>query len=278
MTALLGILVLSCCASASFAAASTSTSPAPKAPPPSRKKVDQKELDDWFNSDDSPQPPKVDCQNLSNTKLAWTDPGDHRGMAGIEEWAGFKVQKCATKPTAYTNNPSLLSSYYSTKLSDGQVPPNYDPALTEKQSVDSGGDSIVGNIVSGKTLELNSSGVLSLKSGSTAQWSTPAGSASGTYTLKFDANTYNAGNLCVFDKNGATPWCMLPRIAVSTSGSSTTGQAVNLSATQQSQLAGGKMKNNSDNNSRFVMIDDSGAFCMYRGNPGAPSGSPIVCK
>jgi len=277
MAALLFILLLSCCSSASFAAANGGKIPAPSPPPPKTKKAAKQELDDWFSQSDTP-PPQVDCQNLSNTKLTWSGDDDHRGMAGIEEWAGFKSQKCTTKPVAYTSNPSLLSSYYSTKLSDGQVPPNYDPALTEKQSVDSGGDSVVGNIVSGKNLELNSTGVLSLKSGSVAAWSTPAGTASGTYTLKFDANTYNAGNLCVFDKNGATPWCMLPRVAVSASGSSTTGQSVNLASTQQSQLADGQMKNTYDNQPRFVMIDDSGQFCMYRGKPGSITGSSIVCK
>ena len=261
--------------SAAVAAYNYDKKPKTTPKPPPRFSSDPVD-DSWFD-EDTPATPDVNCQDMSNTQLTWANP-DHRGLAKIEDWAGFKLKNCTTRPVAYTSNQSLFSNYYNAKLSGGQVPPNYDPALTEKQSVDSSGYSVVGYIVAGKKLELNSSGVLSLKTGSTTNWSTPGGSTSGTYTLKFDANTYNAGNLCVFDKDGATPWCILPRVSVSTSGSSTTGAAVNLSATQQSQLASGNMKNSSDNQPRFAMIDDSGRFCMYRGNPGSSTGSPIVCK
>jgi hypothetical protein len=67
---------------------------------------------------------------------------------------------------------------------------------------------------------------------------------------------------------------MLPRVTVqqtSTSGG-------NLAAIQQQQLASGNLKNDSDTASRFVMIDDAGQFCMYRGTPGNIQGTPIICK
>jgi hypothetical protein len=67
---------------------------------------------------------------------------------------------------------------------------------------------------------------------------------------------------------------MLPKVTVSTT--STSGG--NLAATQQQQLASGNLKNNNDSAPRFVMIDDTGNFCMYRGTPGNEQGAPIVCK
>jgi hypothetical protein len=270
MALLLFFGTLSMCAGAA-AWAYKSKSPAPT---PMKKTV--RADDAWFDEDTVPTQ-NVNCQDMSNSQLTWTDP-DHRGLAKIEDWAGFKLQKCTTKPAQYTSNTALFGYYYSTKLSGGQIPPNHDPALTDKQAIDSSGEDVVENVVAGKKLEIASNGVLSLKTASGAIWSTPAGSASGTYTLKFDANTYNAGNLCVFDKDGNTPWCMLPRVAVSRTASSTDGSSVNLSATQQSQLASGNMKNSSDTAQRFAMIDDSGQFCMYRGSPGSIQGSSIACK
>ena len=210
----------------------------------------------------------VDCQNLSNTKLGW--PG-HKGLTPIEDWGNFNFQKCSTYPTAYTSNKALFSTFYTTL---GQGSPKHDPALTDQQSLDNSGNYSVENIISKGKLEFSSTGVLSLKNSSGATlWSTPGG-ASGTYTLKFDQDTYNNGNLCIFDKNGNKPWCMLPKVTVSTT--STTGG--DLAATQQQQLSSGNLKNNSDQAHRFVMIDDSGQFCMYRGTPGNEQGAPIVCK
>ena len=223
------------------------------------------------------KPNTVNCQNLSDQKLSYPD---HQGMAQLPDWAGFIQQKCATVPSAYTSNSSLFSQYYSSTTMANKL--TNDPALTESQQIDSTGSYYLGNPISKKTITLTNTGVLSLKSNTsgtpTAMWSTPASSAN-TYILQFDSNNYNAGNLCVFQKgNGYPTWCMLPQVQVSTSGSSNNGQAVNLQAQQNAQLAAGNMKNSSDTASRFAMIDDAGNFCMYRGSPGNIQGSSIICK
>jgi hypothetical protein len=71
---------------------------------------------------------------------------------------------------------------------------------------------------------------------------------------------------------------MLPQITLTTSGSSTDGSSVNMSATQQVQLSAGQFKNNNDTATRFMLLKDDETFCMYRGTPGAPQGNPIACK
>jgi hypothetical protein len=219
----------------------------------------------------------VNCQNLSDQKLTYSD---HQGLAELPDWAGFIQQSCATVPTSFTSNTSLFSQYYSSTSMANQI--TNDPAMRESQQISSNGDYYLGNPISKKTLKLSGMGVLTLSSNTSGTpqtiWSTPA-STSNTYTLKFDSNTYNAGNLCIFQKSNPFPtWCMLPQVTVSSSGTSTSGSSVNLQATQQAQLAAGNMKNDSDTASRFVMIDDAGNFCMYRGSPGGILGSSIACK
>jgi len=223
------------------------------------------------------KPNTVNCQNLSNQKLTYAD---HQGTAQLPDWAGFNLQKCTTVPTEFTANTSLFSQYYGSTTMANQL--TNDPAITESQQIDSTGSYYLGNPVSKKTMTLDRTGVLSLKSNTsgtpTTIWSTPA-STSNTYILQFDSNNYNSGNLCVFQKGNPLPtWCMLPQVQVSTTGSSNNGQSVNLQAQQDAQLAAGNLKNSSDTESRFAMIDDSGNFCMYRGSPGSIQGSSIICK
>jgi len=222
----------------------------------------------------------VDCQNVSNTKLAWSG---HKGLTPIEDWGNFNFQKCSTQPTSYTRNASIFGQYYSQL---GQGPPKNDPALTDKQSIDNSGRNIIENIISKKSLDFSSTGVLSLKnSAGTAVWATPGGAAA-TYTLKFDDADFNKGNLCVFDKDGNTKWCMLPKVTVPTSACSGSGSncpsgsyaGADLAGYQRSLLAAGNLKTSNDTASRLVMIDDSGSFCMYRGTPGNVQGSAIICK
>lgn len=222
----------------------------------------------------------VDCQDISNTKLGW--PG-HKGLTPIEDWGNFNFQKCSTYPAAYTGNAGVFGQYYS-QLAQG--PPKHDPALTDQQSIDNSGKNIIENIISKKSLEFSPGGVLSLKNSSgTAEWVTTGG-ADDTYTLKFDQDDYNKGNLCVFDKDGHTKWCMLPKVTVPTSACSGSGSScpagaytgTDLAGYQRSLLAAGNLKTSTDAASRFVMIDDSGAFCMYRGTPGNVQGSAIICK
>jgi hypothetical protein len=224
--------------------------------------------DDW--ADDTPES-TIDCQQVSNQNLAWNE---HRGLTELETWASFRLQKCSTMPVAYTSTPQFAQMYE--KL--GAAPPNKDPALTDAQKLDTSGNSSVENIISKKKLELSTNGVLSLKTDTGAVlWTTPSGSGS-DFSLKFDSNVYNAGNLCVFNKDNQTPWCMLPRVSVQQSSETTDGSSVNLQSVQQQQLASGNMKNTSDTAKRFVMIDDAGNFCMYRGKPGSIQGSSIICK
>jgi hypothetical protein len=203
------------------------------------------------------------CQTVSDNNLTWSG---HRGLAELETWGSFNFDKCATYPVAYTTTP-LFSRMYQ-KLGAGS--PKNEPALTEDQQIDDSGTNVIENIVSKKKLELATNGVLSLRTVTgTAVWSTPSGAGT-NFKLKFDTS----GNLCVFDKNGNTPWCMLPKVTVqqtSTSGG-------NLATLQQQQLAAGNMKNTTDTAKRFVMIDDAGRFCMYRGTPGNIQGNSIVCK
>ena len=211
--------------------------------------------------------PTTDCQTISNNNLTWSG---HRGLAALDAWGSFNFDNCATYPVAYTSTPFFSQMYR--KLGVGS--PKNDPALTEDQQIDDSGTNVIENIISKKKLELATNGVLSLRTATgTAVWSTPSGSGS-NFKLKFDASSYNSGNLCVFDKNGNTPWCMLPKVTVqqtSTSGG-------NLATLQQQQLAAGNMKNTNDTAKRFVMIDDAGRFCMYRGTPGNIQGNSIVCK
>jgi hypothetical protein len=219
----------------------------------------------------------VNCQNLSDKKLTYPD---HQGLAELPDWAGFIKQSCATIPASFTSNTTLFSEYYGSTTMANQIA--NDPAMTESQQIDSTGNYYLANPVSKKTLKLNGSGVLTLTSNTSGTprtiWSTPTSTAN-TYTLKFDSNTYNSGNLCVFQKNNPVPtWCMLPIVNVSTTASSTDGSSVNLQATQQAQLSAGNIKNDSDTARRFVMIDDAGNFCMYRGSPGGIIGSSIICK
>ena len=208
-----------------------------------------------------------DCQTISNDNLAW--PG-HRGLTALDTWGSFNFDKCTTYPIAYTTTSRFAEMYQ--KIGAGS--PKNDPALTEDQQIDDSGTNVIENIISKKKLELATNGVLSLRTDTgTAIWSTP--SSTGTnFKLKFDASSYNSGNLCVFDKDGNTPWCMLPKVTVQTQ--STSGG--NLATLQQQQLAAGNMKNTSDTAKRFVMIDDGGRFCMYRGTPGNIQGNSIVCK
>ena len=218
--------------------------------------------------DESSSPTSTtDCQTISNVNLAW--PG-HRGLTELETWGSFNFDKCDTYPVAYTTTP-LFSQIYE-KIGAGS--PNKDPALTDRQQIDDTGTNTVENIIAGKKLSLATNGVLSLKTSTgSVVWSTPPGTGS-NFKLRFDASSYNKGNLCVSDKDGNTPWCMLPRVTVqqtSTSGG-------NLAAIQQQQLAAGNLKNDTDTASRFVMIDDAGQFCMYRGTPGNIQGNPIICK
>lgn len=220
------------------------------------------------NDTDSSSPATTtDCQSVSDGNLAW--PG-HRGLTELETWGSFNFDNCTTEPAAYTTT-ALFSQMYQ-KLGAGA--PKNDPALTEDQQIDDSGGNVIENVVSNKKLELATNGVLSLRTNTgTAIWSTPSGTGT-NFKLKFDASSYNSGNLCVFDKDGNTPWCMLPKVTVQTQ--STSGG--NLAALQQQQLAAGNMKNTSDTAKRFVMIDDTGRFCMYRGTPGNIQGNSIVCK
>lgn len=231
--------------------------------------------------DDSVSSPTAatDCQTVSNDNLAW--PG-HRGLTELATWGNFNFDKCTTYPTAYTTTPQFSQLYQTL----GVGSPKNDPALTDAQKIDDSGTNIVENIISKKKLELSTNGVLSLKTDTgTVVWSTPPGSGS-NFSLKFDSNNYNSGNLCVFDKDGNTPWCMLPRVSVPTSACSGSGSncppgsytGSDLQGYQRSLLAAGKMKTTSDTAPRFVMIDDAGQFCMYRGTPGNIQGSYIMCK
>lgn len=220
------------------------------------------------SSTDSSSPSSTtDCQTVSDANLTWAG---HRGLSELGTWGSFNFDKCSTHPTAYTTTAHFAEMYQ--KIGVGS--PKNDPALTEDQQIDDSGTNVIENIVAKKKLELATNGVLSLRTDTgTALWSTPSGTGT-NFKLKFDASSYNSGNLCVFDKDGNTPWCMLPRVTVqqtSTSGG-------NLATLQQQQLAAGNMKNTNDTAKRFVMIDDTGRFCMYRGTPGNIQGNSIVCK
>lgn len=223
----------------------------------------------------------IDCQKTSNERLAWED---HQGLTPLQDWAAFNYQYCTTSPVEYTANASLFSSYYSQL---GTSSPDNDPALTDGQQVESGTRYIVGNKIPGKFLKLEGNGALSLKNNASGvvDWTTPASSSSITESvLKFDSNNYNSGNLCVFPKGGENPiWCMLSRVSVPTSSCSGSGCPAgsvsgDLQAAQAQVLGAANLKNSTDTASRFVMIDDGGQFCMYRGSPGAIQGSPIICK
>ena len=224
----------------------------------------------------------VDCQAMSNGLLSWKG---HKGMAALPDWAGFTLQKCPTYPQTYTSNIALLTSWYS---ANSNGPTQGDPFLGESQSIDSGSaTNFIGNPVVQKHIVVTGDGGLAMYSGTdttgdasaTPVWKVGGGNTSATYTLKFDANNSNAGNLCVFPKGGSTPvWCMLPQITLTTSGSSTDGSSVNVSATQQAQLSAGQFKNNNDTATRFMLLKDDGTFCMYRGTPGAQQGDSILCK
>jgi hypothetical protein len=229
----------------------------------------------------------VNCQDLSNGKLSWPD---HQGLASVADWAAFNYQHCTTLPTAYTSNLILFSNYYSNL---GPAPPKKDPALTENQKMESGSTTYyVGNPVSNKELSLTPDGVLSLKNSTTGakDWSTPSAGLNGA-VLKFDSNAYNSGNLCIFPKTGTDPppvWCMLQRISVPTTACSRTGggaacppgsySGTDLASYQNSLFNTAKLKNTTDTAARFVMIDDAGKFCMYKGSPGAIQGTSIICK
>ena len=222
----------------------------------------------------------VDCQAMSNGLLSWKG---HKGKATLPDWAGFTLQKCPTYPETYTSNTALLSSWYS---ANSNGPPQGDPFLGESQSMDSGSTTnFIGNPVVQKHIVVTSDGGLAMYDGtdttadSTPIWKVGGGRASGTYTLKFDANNSNAGNLCIFPKSGSTPvWCMLPQITLTTSGSSNNGSSVNVSATQQAELTAAQFKNDNDRATRFMLLKDDGTFCMYRGAPASQQGNPIVCK
>jgi len=219
------------------------------------------------SSGDSAPAATTDCQSVSDNNLTWSG---HRGLAELETWGSFNFDNCATYPVAYTTT-SLFSRMYQ-KLGAGS--PKNDPALTEDQQIDDSGTNVIENIIAKKKLELATNGVLSLRTDTgTVLWSTPSGAGT-NFKLKFDASSYNRGNLCVFDEDGNAPWCMLPRVTVQTQ--STSGG--NLATLQQQQLAAGNIKNTNDTAKRFVMIDDSGRFCMYRGTPGNIQGNSIVCK
>jgi len=222
----------------------------------------------------------VDCQAMSNGLLSWKG---HRGNAALPDWAGFTLQKCPTYPQSYTSNTALLSSWFA---ANSNGPPQGDPFLGESQSIDSGSaTNFIGNPVIQKHIVVTNDGGLAMYDGtdtssdSSPNWKVGGGQASGTYTLKFDANNSNAGNLCIFPKSGSTPvWCMLPQITLTTSGNSTDGSSVNVSATQQAQLVAAQFKNNNDTATRYMLLKDDGTFCMYRGTPSAQQGNPIVCK
>jgi len=224
----------------------------------------------------------VDCQAMSNGLLSWKG---HKGKAAIQDWAGFMLQKCSTYPQTYTSNTALLSSWYS---ANSNGPPQGDPFLGESQAFDSGSTTnFIGNPAAQKHIVVTTDGGIAMYTGVDTTgdasaipiWKAGGGQATGTYTMKFDANNSNAGNLCVFPKSGSTPtWCMLPQITLTTSGSSTDGSSVNVSATQQSQLVAAQFKNNNDTATRFMLLKDDGTFCMYRGTPGAPQGNSIACK
>lgn len=186
------------------------------------KKLTLAELNAMFGT----RPDKtIDCQNVSNETLTWKD---HQGLAAIVDWAAFNYQYCNTIPESYTSNVNLFSNYYSVL---GPSPPKNDPALTESQEIESGKVYIIGNPVSGKILKLDGTGVLTLKNNTSGviDWSTP-GSSITKAVLKFDSNTYNAGNLCVFEKDKNLPiWCIqdqiwstIPTTACSSSSSSST--------------------------------------------------------
>jgi len=224
----------------------------------------------------------VDCQAMSNGLLSWKG---HKGKANLSDWSGFILQKCPTFPQSYTSNTEMLSSWYST---NSNSPPQGDPFLGESPSLDSGSTTnFIGNPTAQKHIVVTNDGGLAMYNGTDTSgdasaipiWKTGGGQASGTYTLKFDANNSNAGNLCIFPKSGTRPvWCMLPQITLQTSSSSTDGSSFNLAATQQSQLSAGQFKNNNDTATRFMLLSDDGTFCMYRGTPGAQQGNSIACK
>lgn len=169
-----------------------------------------------------PVTPNVDCQNLSNTKFAW--PPSHQGMAAIQDWAGFVYQNCRTYPSAITTNTDVMTAYYSNM---GPKPPDKDPAMTDAQQIDSSGKYSLENPLAKKNITVSSLGAV--KFGDTANghniWASPAGppAGSGNYTMKFDSNTYNKGNLCVFPPNSNLPsWCIQPQISVPTTSCSIT--------------------------------------------------------
>ena len=234
----------------------------------SKKRLTRDEMDAYLANAINPKNTVI-CQSVSDSFLSWTG---HQGMAGIEDWAGFVYQKCATIPTSISTN-SNLSAYYD---SLGPASPSQDPCLTDSQQIDSTGKTSLENPIAGKTLSLSGTGVLSLKSGGTAIWSTPSGPPD-SYTLGFDSNVYNLGNLCVFPSGGKPPlWCMLPQITVQTMARQGSGPSIQ--DIQQTQLNTAHLKNFADTAPRFAMISDSGAFCMHRGTPGNIQGTFVICK
>ena len=214
------------------------------------------------------------CQTLSDVHGSY---GDYKGTIGLDDWSGFRVRQCTTKPAALTANTVLIG-----QISGKQIGfTSKDPLLKESGSISTGG--FMANPVANKHFVVGTSkacifpGINTASdSTQTAGWCTSPGTDSkSAYKFGFDTATANAGNLCLFNKTDTTSppaWCALPQITLQTT-STTTG----LADIQQQQRATAKMKNRLDTDTRYAIMRDDGKLCMYKGTPSTP-GENLWCS
>lgn len=219
------------------------------------------------------------CQTLSDVHGSY---GDYKGTIGLDDWSGFRVRQCTTKPAALTANTVLIG-----QISGKQIGfTSKDPLLKESGSISTGG--FMANPVADKHFVVGTSkacifpGINTASdSTQTSGWCTSPGTDSkSAYKFGFDTATANAGNLCLFNKTDTTSppaWCALPQITLQTTATSTTSSGPGLADIQQQQLATAKMKNRMDTDTRYAIMRDDGKLCMYKGTPSTP-GENLWCS
>lgn len=219
------------------------------------------------------------CQTISDMYGSY---GDYKGIAGLDDWSGFRVRQCSTKPAAFTSNVALMG-----RISGAQIGfTSKDPILKESGSISTG--VFMANPVADKHFVVGTSRACIVPGVNTASdstsatvWCTSAGTDSQSkYKFAFDTATANAGNLCLFNKTDTEKppaWCALPQITLQTTATSTTSTGPGLADIQQQQLTAAKMKNRMDTEPRFAILRDDGKLCMYKGAPSTP-GENLWCS
>jgi len=219
------------------------------------------------------------CQTVSDVYGSYVD---YKGISGLDDWSGFRVRQCSTKPAAFTSNVALMG-----RISGAQIGfTSKDPILKESGSISTGG--FMSNPVADKHFVVGPLRACLVPGINTANdstqttgWCTSSGTDSqGKYKFAFDTATANAGNLCLFNKTDTTKppvWCALPQITLQTTATSTTSAGPGLADIQQQQLAAAKMKNRMDTEPRFAILRDDGKLCMYKGTPSTP-GENLWCS